>query len=253
MSVEDFGAILSPFVAYFTKIKEGLPVADHYRCAAVADRPDIGDQIVPAGATLIEAQRSPEETEGGVRLVRVVYEAVEEDWLSANDQVKREGSGMICLDQGGRPVVITCRSICDGGYFIRDAFGGDAEIGSEAIRVIVPGGEVLRAGRTWVDPEGRDLAVLTLEGAGSGFPVTDSNLLEFSGQLAEDANSFRVAGSSEALKLTTVNLPAMPDNCGAVCFKDNKVVAILGQKDGIDVATELIPLALIPAGLRPRQ
>ena len=253
MSVEDFGALLSPFVAYYTETGKGLPVTDNYRCAAMANRPDIGDQVVPEEAVNMLAVDSSVEAEAGPKLVRVVYEAVEEDWLTANDQMQREGTGIICLDQGGRPVVITCRSICDAGYVLRDIFGGDADIKWEAIRVIVPGGGVLRAGRTWVDPDGKDLAVLTLEGSGSGLPITDPELLDFAEQPTKGADSYLVAGSSEPQHLAIGSLPSMPENCGAICLQDGKVIAILGQASGVDSQSVLVSLAVLPAGLRPRQ
>lgn len=253
MAVEDFGALLSPFVAFHTKVGMGLPVADNYRCAALADRPDIGDQEVPEDAVALTATHFDEGSDIRVKLVRVAYEAVEDDWFTADDQVKREGTGILCLDQSGRPVVITCRSICDAGFITRDVFGGDAEIKSEAIRIIVPGGGVLRAGRTWVDPMGRDLAVLTLEGASSDLPVTDSSMFRYVEKPDTGPSSFLVAGSLDSLELSAGSLPSLQDNYGAACLQDNKVVAILGQKTGIDTQAVLVPLALLPAGLRPRQ
>ena len=49
-----------------------------------------------------------------------------------------------------------------------DTFGGSPDISSEALRILIPGGTVFRAGRSWVDPDGGDLAVLVIEDAPPG-------------------------------------------------------------------------------------
>ncbi len=253
MAVEDFSALLSPFVAYFSAPGEGLPVPDNYRCAALADRPSIETTVIPPEAIAQDEQVMSADNGGGLRLVRVVYEAVEEDWLSSDDQVKREGIGLLYLDQGGKPVVITCRSACDAEYFISDLWGGDAEIKSEAIRVIVAGGAVLRAGRTWVDPEGRDLAVLTLEGALGGVIPSATELMNFAGPSMGEAHSFMGVISAEPLAQGQGGLPTFPEHRGAVCLEGARAVAILGQKPDYPTEGVLVSLALLPESLRPAQ
>ncbi|MHC5065217.1 MAG: MlaD family protein [Planctomycetota bacterium] len=253
MAVEDFSALLSPFVAYHSAPGEGLPVPDNYRCAALADRPDIETMVIPPEAIAQQDPEVSEESNGNLRLVRIVYEAVEDDWLSSDDQVRREGTGILYLDQGGQPAVITCRSACDAEYFISDLWGGDAEIKSEAIRVIVAGGAVLRAGRTWVDPEGRDLAVLSLDGAVGGLVPSAPELMNFAGPSENGAHTFVSVVSAEPLAKSDDGLPKFLDHRGSVCMENSKAVAILGKKIGTDAEGVLVSLALLPEGLRPAQ
>ena len=87
----------------------------------------------------------------------------EGSFLGANDKISAEGTGILYERADGELVVVTTRTACDAAYFVRDTFGGDPEVDNEQIRVQLPDGPVLRALRSWVAPDGRDLALLTVQ------------------------------------------------------------------------------------------
>ena len=112
---------------------------------------------------------------------------------------------------------------------------------------------MLRAGRTWVDPNGNDLAVLTLEGAVSGLTPSRPELMSFSGPTGDGSRFFKSSASAEPLALDGENLLSFPENRGAVCIEGERAVALLGQKSGTETEPQLVSLALLPEGLRPAQ
>ena len=74
------------------------------------------------------------DAQGPVILVRVVYAAVDVDWLSPNDTLHREGTGVLFLDSNNQPSLVTARSTCDATYYHNETFGWK-EITNERIRV----------------------------------------------------------------------------------------------------------------------
>src|SRR5690606_23895289 len=86
LAVEDIGALLTPYVGYHTEGERGTPVPDGYRTAVSAERPEV-EEAVPAAALVQEPDPRPAAgaSDPSVRLVSVVYEVEERDWLSAND------------------------------------------------------------------------------------------------------------------------------------------------------------------------
>ena len=144
--VEEVSALLAPFLGYYAPPGEGLPVENGFRTLAEASRPDFEVAGVPAAMLRREHPDGRVEADGLV-VVRVTYAAIENDTFSPNDPVRCEGSGVLFLDRAGRPVVITARSIVDGGYVTTDPFGGEPDISDEQIKVMLPTGTVLHAGR----------------------------------------------------------------------------------------------------------
>ena len=250
-TVSDVGSLLSPFVNYWTEPGQGLPAEDGLRVAAVASRPEVRIPEVPAAA-LQSAQPAPAVGGDPLVLVRVIYAAQEEDTFSANDAIRREGTGVLFLDASGRPVVVTARSLVDGAWTEEDTFGGDPEIIDEHIKVVVPQGPVLRAGRVWTAPGDRDLAALVLEDAPPDLRSTPAILLDF----AIEPTAGRVhALQPDGLAAPAQEATAPPTDVaavrGAALVHDGRVGAICGQASGHDATPAWTPLALLPVDLRP--
>ncbi len=246
-SVEDVGALLSPFISFHTEPGQGIPVEDGYRVAMAEERPEL-DMSVPDSAL----QRRDDDpgsaaaTQRGMQIVEVVYEAEETDWFSPNDEVNRRSLGLLYLDRSGRAVVLTARSACDGTYILDDPIGGP-DLASEAIVVTIPDGPVWRAGRTWVAEDGVDLAILALDDPPPDLAVTPPEDFDLS---AADPN--QILSSLHGDPLTLRSVPENLDGVrGAVLLRDGKVVGIFGQTGQYDSTPKVVPLTVLPEELRP--
>lgn len=256
-TVSDVTALVSPFVNYHSEPGRGVPVEDGYRVAATAARPEVDVGEVPKQAL---AERPPPGVadDDPLVLVRIVYAAVEEDSLSADDPIHQEGSGVLFLDRNGRAAVFTTRSITDGSYTTSDTFGGDPEIAQEQIKVLVPQGPVLRAHRIWVAPDGRDLAVLMLdEGAPPDLRVTPAALFDFEARAAETVTAVRSAREDgvphpPAPLRWPGEVPPVDRHRGGAVMAGERVVAILGQPAARTDGVAITGLDVVPADLRPR-
>jgi hypothetical protein len=194
-----------------------------------------------------------------LHLVRVAYKAVEIDFLSANDEIQREGTGVLFADRSGRTVVLTARSVCDAFYFTSDGISGDPDVENEEIRVLLPEGPVYRAGRIWVDPEGRDVALLVLEEAPPNLAVTPAGRLGFPELIEQTDGQFLIQTADDATGAAadpvalTADLPDLETHRGAVILRQGIVVGVLGQRDGSSEEPAIVPAALLPEALRPRR
>jgi hypothetical protein len=262
LSLEDVSAILSPFVSYYTAPGAGLPVADGYLVAAEVQRPDIAlDKVSAERHADSSANVTPPPTEKAIQLVQVLYEAVEDDWLSADDHIARDGTGLLYEDRDGQRLVLTARSVCDASYFDRDTFGAEPDIASEGIRVVLADGTTYRARRTWAAEGDRDLALLTLDLGASPIdapPVTPEELFWFDEPAPpERALTCRVLDSERHPTDTELPagapLPSLEGQRGAAILCDGRVVGILGQSSGTDVTPRIEPVAALPESLRPRR
>jgi hypothetical protein len=253
IAVEDLNAILAPYVGYHTVAGKGLPVPDGFRTVATDERPAVGAGQISLDAPAVQPDGAQERPAAPtIRVVDVAYEAVESDVLSADDQLERTGTGLMFVDSSGRTVVATCRSLCDGSYFTEDTFGSSPEITKESIRVAILGGAVLRAGRSWVDPQGHDLAVLVVENAPPDAPTTAAVVFEFGGEALGEGTAVELVGAGAASVAAAV--PAWPDvesHRGWVVTRGGRVVGLLGQGGGFDSRPVLVPIELLPAELRP--
>jgi hypothetical protein len=246
ITVEDLGALLEPFVGLRTLEPIGAPVVDGHIAVAAESRPDFEEELSDladvAGRPAIVATGP----DTGPSLVEVVYEAEERDWLSANDEVRRRGTGLLFVDRGGRTVVVTARSLCDASTIFED-FLSDPDVIREAIRVVVPGVGVLRAGRSWVDPAGADLAVLVLENAPPDLRVTNPSEIGFETPVAEAPPLFRTVGNEGASPANVAEMDL--EVCrGSIALRDGLVVGIVGEADG---QPTMVPLTRLPEALRP--
>jgi hypothetical protein len=246
ITVEDLGAVLEPFVGLRSSETLGAPVVDGHVAVVSDARPDFDEELSglldsagrPTGVGVAPAT--------GPSMVEVVYEAEERDWLSANDEVQRRGTGLLFVDRGGRTVVVTPRSLCDASL-IFDDFLSDPDIVREAIRVIVPGVGVLRAGRSWVDPEGGDLALLVLENAPPDLRVTNAADLVFDGSGAVEDPLFWTVGEEAPAPIDLPTL-SLDHGRGALALRDGVVFGLVGEEDG---RPSLVPLSRLPEALRP--
>jgi len=254
LALQDAAALLSPFIAYYTEPGSGVPVADGHRALALADRPDIRFGNLAADALRPPAAEAPRAAADGVRLVRVFYQAVERDFWSPDDAVEREGSGLLVEDGNGRVVVVTTRSTCDGTYFVRDSFGARPDIDQESIRVALPEGQVVQATRTWTAGEGVDLALLVLQDPPPALLTTDGAKLEFAAAGdGADAGVRAVDAQVQELPLRPLADVALERYRGGCVMVGAKVVGLLGQADSGDEHGSVVPLAQLPAALRPKR
>ena len=256
-TVSDVNALVLPFVSYYGKPGEGVPVEDGYRVAASAARPDLQVAGVPKRALTPPPRPAPRGDDPLV-LVRIVYAAMELDTFSADDPVHHEGTGVLFLDRSGRAAVVTARSVCDGNYTETDEFWTDPEIAQEQTKVLVPGGPVLRAHRVWVAPDGRDLAVLVLEDAPPDLAVTPDGMFACEQKLAADAaaalRTAREDGTANAsVPLRTAGaLPELESHRGGAILAGDHVVAVFGQDAARGDKPTVVGLDVLPPDLRPR-
>ena len=180
--------------------------------------------------------------------MEVVYECTEDDWLSPDDEEQRRGSGLLVADAAGRTVVLTVRSLCDGTAFMADTLGGP-EIRSEAIRVVVPGIGVYRAGRTWVDPQGGELALLVVEDAPPDHATTQASTIDVDADPTGPVDF--ATDTTEHTNVLGTTLPALPAARGGVLVRDGRALGLIGGSVDDENVPARIPLSSLPAELRP--
>ena len=252
-TVTDASALLTPYVSYYGEPGEGVFVQDGFRAVAETDRPpfelgEVPDRIIRAERT--EALSVVDD----VVLVRITYAAVERDTFSRDDEILRHGTGVMCLDGSGRAVVLTARALVDGSYTERELWG-EPEIGDEQIKVLLPDGSVLRAGRVWVHPGGQNLAALVLEDAPPDLVGTPGDRFSFEDSDLQGRDlTLRVAGPDGG-PLPDVDygsdLAVTGEHLGGVVLADERVVGLLTfQPSGGERA--VITLMGLPEDLRPR-
>lgn len=263
-TVQDAASLLSPFVGYHVEPGAGVLVPDGHRAAAAANRPDF--ELAPVPASAVKSARAvakPATGNDGVVVVRVVYAAVEKDTFSPDDDIRRAGSGLLYVDRSGRAVVITARSLVDASYTEPDGYG-EPEIADEQIKVVLPGGAVLRAGRVWVDPDASDLAALVLDGAPPDLVGTAADRLAFAADLdlvSPQAPGIvrRVGPDGTPLAPVAIgNTALQPEALGAVFIGDGKARAVVvaadraAVTDGAASLVNVVWLHRVPAELRPQ-
>jgi hypothetical protein len=252
-TVTDVSALLTPYVSYYAEPGKGVLVQDGYRAAAEISRPSVEIAGVPGDALRRAPAVAPPPADDLV-LVRITYAAIERDAWSADDPIRREGSGVLFLDRAGRAIVVTARSLVDGAFTERDLWGGDPEIDAEQIKVLLANGTVLRAGRVWVHPTD-DVAALVLEDAPPNLAGTPASRLRFGGEAPAGATVLRAVGADGA-PLPPVELTAgvatATASVGAALVVDDTVFAVLGGGFGAAGAPRGVALELLPRDLRPQ-
>jgi hypothetical protein len=250
-TVTDVTSLLTPFVSYYADPGKGVLVQDGYRAAALAARPSIEVTPVPTEALRQLPRPAPAKGDDLV-LARITYSAIERHTWSSDDPIDRQGTGVLFLDRSGRAVVVTARSLVDGAFTETGFFGGAADIAAEQLKVLLGNGLVLRAGRVWVDPGNKDLAVLVLEDAPPDLVGTPATRLHFAGALPDGERALRVAGPDGApLPPTAADRTPGPEAHGAAAIAANRVFGIFApERDG--VPSTIVALELLPADLRPQ-
>ncbi|MFN9334738.1 MAG: MlaD family protein [Planctomycetota bacterium] len=261
-TVQDAASLLSPFVGYHVEPGVGVLVPDGHRAAAAASRPDFELAPVPASAV----KRAPPAakvatSDDGIVVVRVVYAATERDTFTPDDDVRRAGNGLLYVDRSGRAVVVTARSLVDASYTEQDGYG-EPEIADEQIKVVLPGGAVLRAGRVWVDADDGDLAALVLDGAPPDLVGTAADPLA----VAVDVMSPQEPGAVRRLgpdgaplaPIRVGSTTSQPEALGGVFVGDGKARGVVVADDraavgaGAASLATVVRLQRVPAELRPQ-
>ncbi len=254
-SMQDVGSLLSPFLGYWSPPGRGLPAPDGWRTRAVPDRPAGPEPEVPPSLLGDRIGESSEPAATGAQLVRVTYDAIERDWLSADDRVHREGTGLLWADAQGRLVVACPRSLCDGSWFVDDTLGTEPDIDAEQHSVALREGPVLRASRLWTDPDGADLAILVLEDPPAGLATTPRDAIAFDAtDVTLESSELHTAepDGTRSRRWNPSEPPPLDQVRGAILGADNKARALLGQRGGHDETPAVVPLSRIPPTLRPR-
>ena len=251
-TVTDVTALLTPFVGYYGDPGKGVLVQDGYRAAATANRPAFEVAPVP-GEALRQLPVAKPAAADDLVLVRITYAAVERDTWSSDDPIQRQGTGVLFLDRAGRVVVVTARSLVDASFTETDLFGGAPDIEDEQLKVLLRNGTVLRAGRVWVDPTGKDIAALVLEEAPPDLRGTPANRMRFAGAIEAGATlSIRAAGADATpLPAVEASRPPTSDAHGAPVTADEEVIGVIAQP-AEGVAGTVVALELLPTDLRPR-
>ncbi|MCA8942334.1 MAG: MCE family protein [Planctomycetes bacterium] len=249
LSIDDLEAMLSPYVGYRTEPGRGVPVADGHRAIASDAKPAVDEPSIQVAA--LEAPVDPIDVAvDGLQLVEVVYEAVEQDWWTPNDRASRHSSGVLFIDADGRYVVATVRTGCDAAFFMRDVFSGAPDIISESWSVAIPGGAVVRAGRSWIASDKTDLALLVLEQPPRDLPFTEPSRFDF-GDEPEGEWTIRTWETEARPFDPKAPGPVDENRRGAVVMRGGRIVGLLGQVDGVTQEPVVVPLQRLPVELRP--
>lgn len=248
-TVGDVGSLLSPYVSYYSAPGVGAPVVDGYRAAAKSSRPEAEPAAVPGEALQQTARTKPPPVDDIVT-VAITYTAVERDTWSPDDPIHRQGTGLLYLDRAGRAVVVTARSLVDAAFTETDVFGGDPDVDEEQIKVQLAGGSVHRAGRVWVDPNGGDVAALVLDEVPPDLACTPSAKLSFDAAGVAGALELRASGPDGLPLAAEPQLPsAAGERLGGAVCAGGRAVGILASRPE---ASSVVPLATVPADLRPQ-
>lgn len=267
ISVNGLGALLRPHIAYFTP-PLGVPLSDNDVVAALLQRPDIEIPAVPKSALKNPVLARKSDTQGPLVLVRVIYAAVDVDWLSPNDTLHREGTGVLFLDGNNNPSVLTARSICDASYYHNETFGWK-EITNERIRVQLSDGRALTATRSWVDKDGIDIATLRVEGLPRDYPTARVSIFSYSKYAPPDnvpgsepkTDKIHLCGKT-GVRLDPISLDlngsgdqpggfALDEFRGGMVMRGGTIVGLMGQASASEAKATVVSLESVPESLRP--
>ncbi len=185
----------------------------------------------------------------------VVYNATEKDTLSPDDPIYRVGTGILYVDQRGRTVVVTARSICDARYDLRETFGGKAEVEDETVTVTLADGRVLRANRIAVGKDGADLAILQVN-VPHGSATTAADRFRFGNKLPKQNLKLLATGQgglAQAPQPLALDRDQLSAGRGGAVVHEGVVVGILGRKAADDATPTVVPMSLLPETMRPRR
>ncbi len=258
-SITELSALFSPHIRYWTPERMGQPVENNYKVRGIAEPPNVEVSDVPESALESKPapeRRSPGGSGDGVHLVRVVYNAMERDILSPDDPIYRVGTGILYVDQRGRTLVVTTRSVCDARYDLRETFGGMAEVEEEKVTVTLADGRVLRANRIAVGNEGADLAVLLVNEVPHGSVTTSADRFRFANELPTEDLELLATGQGGVLQPPTplaLDRRQRGTGLGGAVLHAGVVVGILGRKGAEDPTPTVVALKLLPETMRPRR
>ncbi|MHC4077938.1 MAG: MlaD family protein [Planctomycetota bacterium] len=254
-SIRELNALFTPHIRYWTPARTGQPVENNYKVRALTSPPDIAIGDVPESALESKPAAARGQTDG-VCLVRVIYNAVEKDTLSPDDPIYREGTGILYVDERGRTMVLTARSVCDARYDLRETFGGGAEVEEEKVTVMLADGKVLRANRIAVGKDGADLVVLQVKGVPHGAATTAADRFRFVKDPPKEDLKLLATGKGgvvEVPQALAMKQDQLRAGRGGAVLQGDVVVGILGRKAATDETPAVVPLTLLPEPMRPRR
>ncbi|MEO0480025.1 MAG: MlaD family protein [Planctomycetota bacterium] len=161
-SVSNLLSAVFPYVTYSTPQGEGVPVTNGARIVEVEEPPEVEPINWPD--EILRGEGSDASGTTGVRMVEVLYEAEEGDWLNSNDRLYRKSVGVLYRGRDGASLVLTTRAACDAAFVMSDWIGS-VDIEWETIRAINEGNRPLGASRRWTagEDDELDLAVVQVE------------------------------------------------------------------------------------------
>lgn len=185
---------------------------------------------------------------------------VERDAFS-DDRYHLQGSGLVCGVDQDSLVVLTARSLADGGYTVEDGIG-EPEIEREVLRVRFADGEVRDATMFWHDRRGADLALLHVSGPPMELPAPafasgepDWNALRLVRFSLGEVNALRYQPIPQGTLVGGDEVRAFPSGyplpleawLGAVAVDaQERVVAVLGRREALSSRPALSVIERLP-------
>ena len=162
ITVDDLASLLAPALVFDSPSVEGSPASDGTVFEGWPDPPEKSPEwrIDAVEPILEEVALGPGRTL--TPEVEIHYNAVDSDFLSADDDIEAHGEGVAFMGAERRLLVITTRSTCDASFFTSGGLFDRVSIEDERIRVVFADGRIWPARRRWIDEE-QDLAVLEIQ------------------------------------------------------------------------------------------
>jgi hypothetical protein len=241
-SVEELSSLLAVSLSY--DMPEGSePAEDGARFVALVEPPREaeeweGAKVDPGNTSADPRPKIDPDLPRLSPLVRVRYRAIERDFWSANDTIRREGDGVLYLGPRGGLYVITRRSACDARYFVEGHWYDGVHLEKERIRVVLGDGRVWPARIRWKGGADLDLAVLAVQAAGGGAQLMlpdGRTYLRFDAEPGELPQRSKEAEAGEEL-----------------FAKEGRYFGILGFGPGPKGKPQSISFAKVPELFRPQ-
>lgn len=260
LAIEELQSLVSgPSLEFHTDpARRSAPAPDGAHFVGLLERPDIAwdptDREISTPSTSVDPiARGPEEVEG---LVRLHLSFVERGWVRRTSR-SVQGLGALFRTADGSALVVAHRSVIDPAQ--APTARAPRKIDDEELRVELPRGGVLDAGRIWADPEGHGVALVKAMSATGALQVARLDYWaaqELAGQPVE-AYWRGVDGNVQHTATTVQDDLALagllPQARSGLLVRDGAVVGVFGPAPagGSGSPPRAVPLGLLPPPLRP--